>query len=402
MRQIDLREYQSSLPTPLSADEIVGLRRLAPQVRVEPSTIAPGQYELTPNSHVGIVRIGDTVFEIRPKLPIERFFFLLSYAVDPSLWQEELVPFDAQDAVLEAVAPAFRQLVTRATCRGLLHGYRTEEEALPLVRGQIRFQDQMHRRYGMALPVELRFDDFTPDINENRILLAALHRLSRLPIRSAAVRRGLHEVVAAFHAVSLVRFECNDIPPMLFTRLNQNYEPAIRLATLILKWASLELGSHNITGTSFLVDMNEVFELFVHRALREALKLPEVEFPRGKGSLYLDEARRVELMPDLSWRRGPRCCFVGDVKYKRVNVPGVKHPDLYQILAYLTATNLQAGLLVYAAGEGPAARHEVKHTGRTLIVESLDLEGSPSQILQQVRGLAALIRELYAVATRAG
>ena len=29
--------------------------------------------------------------------------------------------------------------------------------------------------------------------------------------------------------------------------------------------------------------------------------------------------------------------LVGDLKYKRVNVEGVKHPDLYQLLAYATA-----------------------------------------------------------------
>lgn len=394
MRRIGLTEYQRSEPVVLCETELLGLQRLAPRVRIEPAPIGRGHYELTPDCHVGVLRVADTVVEIRPKLPIDRFYFILSYAVDPSLWQPEAVSFDTEDTVLEAVAPAFCRLVSQATYRGLLHGYRPQEEALPLVRGQIRFRDQVQRRHGLALPVEVRFDDFTEDVDENRVLLAALHRLSMLPLRSPQVRRGLHEVAGAFHAVSLMRYGPADVPTIAFTRLNQHYEPAIGLARLILRWASLELGSGETTGTSFLVDMNEVFEIFVHRALREALGLSEAEFPRGAKGLRLDEARRIGLEPDLSWWRAGRCCFVGDVKYKKVNVAGVKHPDLYQLLAYVTGADLSAGLLVYAAGEGDPARHCIRYAGKTLIVESLDLAGGPELILKQVGHLAARIREL--------
>ena len=57
----------------------------------------------------------------------------------------------------------------RAFGRGLLRGYLTEEEALHTVRGRIRFDEQIRRRYGIPLPVELRFDEFTEDILANRL-----------------------------------------------------------------------------------------------------------------------------------------------------------------------------------------------------------------------------------------
>ena len=383
MRRILLSEYKPSEPVDLSREELASLQRFGSKVRVEPSPMAGDCYILTPGSHVGVVRFGGTTVEIRPKLPIDRFFFILSYAVDPSLWQRDVVDFSPDDSVLEAVAPAFCQLVARATYRGLLHGYQTQEEALPLVRGQIRFGEQIQRRYGLALPVELRFDEFTEDIAENRILLAALHRLSRLPLRSALVRRGLHEISAALHAVSLQRFGPHDIPAVSFSRLNRHYEPAINLATLILKWTSLELGGDSAAGTSFLLDMNEVFEIFVHRALREALHLTAAEFPRGVGGFRLDDAGHIKMKPDLSWWHGGTCRFVGDVKYKDVTGDRVKHHDLYQLLAYTTSADLPAGLLIYAAGEG--------------IVESLDLAAPPPQILHQIALLASEVKSLAAV-----
>ena len=98
--------------------------------------------------------------DIRPKIPIDRLFFILSYAVDPTLWLPDRVSLAKDDSVLEAVAPILCRSIANATRRGLLHGYQTEEDALPTVRGQVRFADQLRNHYGMLLPVELRFDEY--------------------------------------------------------------------------------------------------------------------------------------------------------------------------------------------------------------------------------------------------
>ena len=65
--------------------------------------------------------------------------------------------------------------------------------------------------------------------------------------------------------------------------------------------------------------MAEVFETFVHVALREALGLSDKNFPKNaKGhGLYLDDDQQIRLRPDLSWWDRGRCVMVGDVKYKK-------------------------------------------------------------------------------------
>jgi 5-methylcytosine-specific restriction enzyme subunit McrC len=110
--------------------------------------------------------------------------------------------------------------------------------------------------------------------------------------------------------------------------------------------------------------------------------------------LRLDEAGLIRLHPDLSWWDGPVCTFVGDVKYKRVSVPGIEHSDLYQLLAYTTAAGLPGGLLVYAASEGESITHQVVHVGKQLQVQSLHLDGKPETILGEVKKLAAQIKQL--------
>jgi len=67
MRRITLKEFEPSEPLALSDQEVEALLRLAPQVRIAPSCAVSGQYELTPDAHVGVVRFGETVVEIRPK-----------------------------------------------------------------------------------------------------------------------------------------------------------------------------------------------------------------------------------------------------------------------------------------------------------------------------------------------
>jgi 5-methylcytosine-specific restriction enzyme subunit McrC len=145
--------------------------------------------------------------------------------------------------------------------------------------------------------------------------------------------------------------------------------------------------------------MNTVFERFVYTALKEALGLSERQFPLGRRcrNLHLDSAQRVDLQPDLSWWSGGRCEFVGDVKYKAVNVAGIKHPDLYQLLAYTVAAQVPTGLLIYAAGEGTPARHKVTHAGKCLEVVSVDLKGAPPTILERMTAVASVVCSQRAV-----
>lgn len=57
-----------------------------------------------------------------------------------------------------------------------------------------------------------------------------------------------------------------------------------------------------------------------------------------------------------------RSIFVGDVKYRRTAPEGGPQPDLYQLLAYVVATNLRFGLMVYSAGEGVPTAYSLQLT----------------------------------------
>ena len=241
----------------------------------------------------------------------------------------------------------------------------------------------------MSVPLEVAYDEFTPDIDENRLLLAAAHRLLRLRRLSREHQTSLRRIADALCNTTFLDYHPRQVPHITFTRLNTHYEPAVRLAHLILQRRSLELDTGTNPTESLLFDMAQIFETFVHTALREALGVPERSFPRaGKHpQLTLDTDRRLNLKPDLSWWQYDRCRLVGDVKYKRTQTGDGRHPDLYQALSYAHATQLDSATLVYAASETEPRVHTTIRD-ITIYVDALDLNGQPDEILAEVADLA--------------
>ena len=174
-------------------------------------------------------------------------------------------------------------------------------------------------------------------------------------------------------------------------RLNRHYRPAVELARLIVGSSILDLSHGDAPGASFLVDMNRVFETFLRAALREALRLSASEWPAsppvdrfrlpGIRGLSLDEAAQIPVYPALTWWRGRRCLFVGDARYRRLES---RQADIYRMLAYCIAANLPSGLLVYAAGEGEPAIHQIPHANKAIEVAAIDLSQTPQDILAEV------------------
>src|SRR5215210_6052316 len=107
MRRLTLTEYQPVAGVSLSMQERDTLRAVAPSMTVMPTVGREGHYDLTPGSWVGAINLDALAIEIRPKLPIDRVLFLLSYAMDPRSWKRMGFDFGEHASVLEAIIPGF-------------------------------------------------------------------------------------------------------------------------------------------------------------------------------------------------------------------------------------------------------------------------------------------------------
>lgn len=401
MRQVDLQEYKQSEPHPLSVAERDALREVLPSLTIEPTPGEANSYSLRPGSTVGAVEIGDLSVLIQPKIGIPQLLSLACYAMGVFKPQDERL-FDFKEEAEtppDTLALALHAAARRAFSRGLLHGYRTEEEALHTVRGRIRFADQIRQRFGIPLPIEVRYDEFTDDITEDQLVKAAVARLGRMRLRSRQARRNLGWIAATLENVSPVDFAPKDVPNVTFDRLNEHYRGVVGLSRLILRHSAFESKRGAVRATGFLMDMNVLFQEFVTVALGEALGVSERVFLETYIDT-LDRGGKVKLKPDLTWWEGSECIFVGDAKYKRIENESVPNADLYQLLAYVTVLDLPGGLLIYAQGEAETATYTVRHSGKRLDVVALDLRGSLDAVFKRVDFIADKIRALHNEAQR--
>ena len=393
MATIRLTEHQDSEPAELTIDERDKLIALLPNATIRPTPGSNNSYIINPGHHIGLINTGTQIVHIEPKIGIERTLFLLAYALDPKHWAPEHVPAQSDLFINEAIAIPFIHHTRNAIRRHVLHGYRTIDDTLHGIKGRIRFSDQLRRHQRLAVPVEVTYDEHTPDIIENQLLLAALHRIQRLRRLPTSLQHDISQLTHTLHNVTHHHFDQNHTPTVTITRLNKHYAPALTLARLILTNRTLELDTGIAASESLLFNMATVFETFVHTALREALQLTDRQFPRAnRQHLHLDTAERVKLKPDISWWESSTCTLVGDIKYKQTISGDGNNADLYQALAYAHATQLNNATLIYAHTENTTATHNTI-SGTRIHVEALHLNGTPTDILNEIKEIAQRLTE---------
>lgn len=402
MRLIDLQEYRQSEPLLLSALERSALRELLGARSVERADVDDPHplYRLTAGSTVGALDIGDLSVLIQPKVGIPKLLSMACYATGAFRPQElRAFDFEEEHALPDTLAIALVSTARRAFSLGLLRGYRRKEEVLQTVRGRIRFSEQIRRRYGAPLPVEVRYEEFTEDILANRLVKAAAIRLGSMRLRSLRAIRGLRWVSGVLGNVSAVEFSRSAVPEVTFDSLNQHYRDVVELSRLILRHGAFEARRGAVRASGFLMDMNVIFQEFVTQALRDSLGA-SARVLRSEQRVAFDEGSRILLRPDLSWWDGRSCTFVGDAKYKNLTGSWVPIGDLYQLLAYATALNLPGGLMVYAQDESDTGTFDVLNSGKRLEVAALHLSETLEEMLESVGEVALKVNALRDEATR--
>ncbi|MGY4542830.1 5-methylcytosine-specific restriction enzyme subunit McrC [Arthrobacter sp. UYNi723] len=387
MRWLQLRE--SSLPKRYSLPENVAT--VLNQLDIATATPVGGNDWLVANIRkVGVVRVGDCQITIHPKVPVTRLFFMMGYSLDRDFWRDEDVTISRDTDLLNTIAASFLWHVARATRQGLIQGYESYEESLPMVRGRINIPVQIGRRGGLAFPAQVVFDEFTVDVTENRLLLSAARRLLNLPTLSSQTRTDLRKVMQKLDGVSPLP-SSHRVPRVQFTRLNSRYRAAVVLAEIILGNSSLEQDLGAVTATAFLFDMWRIFEDFVTAALARDLENRRGTARTQATGMYLDAGSLVALRPDLLWHDGNRPIAVIDAKYKATKFSNYPNTDVYQMLAYCVRFGLDVGHLVYAKGEEETEIHQVIGHQVSVHCHAVDLDQHPTALLDQISGLAETI-----------
>jgi 5-methylcytosine-specific restriction enzyme subunit McrC len=373
---ITIQEYSYAL-VDLSADT-AALLAAAAKDRLRVSVDGSGMHRVEAMQYVGSVVVPGASVLIRPKIDLENVFLLLEAVPEPE-WRREDFMWDAKAGLLPAFAAFFARTLERVVARGLYNTYREEQERIPALRGRLDVSEQL-RQPGILVPVPCRFDEFTVNVIENQALKSALLRLTRVAGVPIEIHRRLRRLRTFFEDVSDELIDAAMIDRIVFHRLNERYRPALRLAALVLRNTTLADQGGDRNASSFLIDMNQLFQSFVTQRLRRILRgtLDVVAEP----GVHLAYGGKVRMAPDLVFNRLGSHVFVGDTKYKLLGDQLGRDTDYYQMLAYTTALDLPEGALIYCSAEGdlPDRVIEVVHAGKRLWTYPLDLSGTPRQV----------------------
>ncbi len=197
------------------------------------------------------------------------------------------------------------------------------------------------RAGGIPSPIPCRFDELSIDIPENQILFAAARALATYPDVEPSIRQALRRTAGALDGVEAV--DPRQLRAFHLTRLNLYYEPALRLAQVVLNSGGVRDREGHLEASAFLIDMNRLFERFVTVQLRRLLA-GSLEV-RDQEQTHLDLGRKIPMRPDLVFYRRGRPVLVADIKYKLTDEGVGRTGDYYQLLAYSTAIGLRSGVL---------------------------------------------------------
>lgn len=362
---------------------------------VEVSPGSKNRWRVSATSYVGTLVVDGVKLLIRPKINPQNLFLLLEPGLPTLAWQREAFEYDASFDLLASMVAFFARTMETTLARGLVRSYRTVTESKIAMRGRLDFAAQA-RTPGLMSPVACTYDDFTENVLENQVLRAAVRRASRVPGIKPHDRQQLLRHLAALDGVADVPVTNETFDEIHITRLNQHYLPAIRLAHMLISNLTLSDAFGSTSASSFMLDMNDLFQRFVSERLRRELrhKLEVIEEP----PVYLGTGRRVSMRPDLVFRDtiSGEIAYVGDIKYKVSGDGTGRSNDYYQLLAYTTALDLPSGILIYckhAKSEVNKSTVFVRNAGKKLIVRAIDLAGPPLSVEGEISSLADLIVE---------
>jgi 5-methylcytosine-specific restriction enzyme subunit McrC len=339
-----LKEYEDHDVELSGRDAEFIFRELAGRITIR-RDIRGQRFTLNSAQYVGIITLpSGRRIEIKPKIPVSNLFYMLAVVFQMPALRPEVVQLERLDEIFELVAIYFSDLVERHIAQGLYRWYVEREDNLPAVRGRISFVDDFRRNCIERQRSYCRFDEFTWDVPENQIIRQTCHFLSGWQFRPQT-RIRLGQLDAELGEITGTHFSSKDLDKIQYHRLNEGYRQVHHLCRLFLEGASLSESLGIFNFQAFLIDMNKLFEDFVSQVLRErAFGKFRVE---TQDWVHLDQSKKILMKPDILIRRAGAIVLAADCKYKKLEEHEFNNQDVYQLLAYCTATKTRRGLLIY-------------------------------------------------------
>lgn len=374
---IRLKEHEPCLTYRLSKANIDVLSaHFGKYLAVNP-TWEPGVCELKARQYVGTIVLDEIRIVIEPKVPLDNLFYMLTFAYDLPQFRQKEAPLSKSEDLFEFVVTIFVKQVERLVRSGLYKSYIDLEGNQKYLRGRLMVAGQLQQNIVRADRFYQQTNEYTANVLENRILLYTLHLLSRVDYKDSHLKNQTRRAGSAFQDVELTSILPAACDGVLYTRLNGRYRSSIHLAKLLLQHLSIEGHTGETPFAAYMLDMNQVFELFLARYLEQYFSdHPHLEV-RIQDDIWLDIEQTEKGIPDIVLYRDGKPVGLLDTKYKKFKEKPSPE-DRNQMLVYCHTLALNKGLLIYA-DVNPVQYMRRFHPQTTLTAKNLSLSGSLHQ-----------------------
>lgn len=310
-------------------------------------------------NYVGVVQTSDgTVIEILPKI-----FRELGLSKAPQgqqakarilllrmLLQAGLISYRKFDSslidlgdfsLLEVFIHSFLSETQKLTRKGLKKDYVGVEKNLTTLKGRIHFPTQIKRNASAHHRFFCRYDEYSTDCIENRLLLTALRKVHRIS-KDNQNKKIATQILSVMDNISLIHSpEQRHFAQCRKDRHMRHYEEAIKAARYVLLSPPVpQKGNENTTAILF--NMAALFEKTIEKSLGKSACVTNLVAQKALPWFKNLGSPR----PDYVFAEAGQN-IVADAKWKLPKDGKPNHADQYQLFSYMKILQTETAYILY-------------------------------------------------------
>lgn len=313
----------------------------------EPSFKNFHKWELTSQGYVGFIPISEDLnISILPKTPIKNLFGMWEYAyrLKSIKFLGDLFEAETLQEFYSQLANILAKRIIDRSRKGYHRAYLPKTEELSFLKGKLDLRHMISTPW--IVQPRCTFQEHTADIDDNKILAWTLYAILRSGFCADRVLPSIRNAYRNIaHIVALSPYQANDCVGRTYNRLNIDYQPLHALSRFFLENSgpSFELGDQKMMP--FLVNMAQLFQLFVAEWLK--IHLPKAYGLKPQESVDIGETGSISVQIDLvlyQKKTGQPICVL-DTKYKTPDTPS--QDDIAQVNLYADVIGCFQAILIY-------------------------------------------------------
>ena len=307
---------------------------------------------LLPEGWVGAMRVSDKLgIRVTPKTGLRHLSTWIAWTAHELASGDFEAPEVGQDSQLaDVVADGLLRLLESRLQRGIHRDYVRTRGFGMAAKGRPLLRESLLRLASGHVSLAFEQTTLSADIEDNRLVYWALHRLALLNLLSERVTYRLHWLLGFMAAsVALRPYEIRDYSSRRYSSRAVDYTAIHHLCALLLEGLGPDASVGERRFGEFTVSMWELFQRAVGVALHRGLA--------GKSAIDTSRTQRLGknfvFKPDIVVvPRDGTPPVVVEVKYKDPTV-GIAPDDVRQAVAYATSIGARRAMLVFPTAGAP-------------------------------------------------